>query len=51
LSPLDEAEQDTMRGYLSRLLDSLSAQSVEDEEELDGEEFTEEYRRPGVQRF
>ena len=51
LNTLDGDEQTALRGYLVRLLDSLS---VADEEPADGddiEELTSEYRRPGVQRL
>ncbi|MES2497524.1 MAG: MarR family transcriptional regulator [Pseudomonadota bacterium] len=49
LTPLDADEQDALREYLSRLLDALSAHSRgEDLAEI--EEFSEEYRRAGVQR-
>lgn len=51
LQPLDEGEQAQMRGYLVRLLDSLSAVSAGEDADGDGEEFTREYRRAGVQRF
>lgn len=50
LSPLDEAEQVQMRGYLMRLLDSLTLPAA-DEADFDAEEFTPDYRRPGVQRL
>jgi DNA-binding MarR family transcriptional regulator len=49
LAPLEEDEQNRMREYLSRLLDSLSGTVADDDLEL--EEFTEEHRRAGVQRF
>ena len=48
LQPLTEDEQAHLRGYLGRLLESLSTTADEDAEV---EEFTPEYRRPGVQRF
>ena len=52
LKALDADEQRALRGYLFRLLDSLSASTVPDEEDEDkAEEFTPEYRRPGVQRL
>ena len=50
LTPLDGDEQDVLRGYLARLLTSLSTPSAEEDPGLDGEEFTPEYSRPGVQR-
>ena len=49
LAPLDEAEQAQLRGLLSRLLDSLSAAPAGEQGEA--EEFSEEYRRAGVQRL
>ncbi|MBO9711777.1 MarR family transcriptional regulator [Sphingomonas sp.] len=51
LQPLGEREQEALRGYLARLLESLSAVVVDAEEHDDAEEFTQEYRRPGVQRL
>eukprot|EP01035_Chromulina_nebulosa_P034686 gene34686-46562_t len=50
LTPLDGDEQDVLRGYLARLLTSLSTPSAEEDSGLDVEEFTPEYSRPGVQR-
>jgi DNA-binding MarR family transcriptional regulator len=50
LSPLDGEEQAELRGYLFRLLDSLTAPGAQDEAE-EVEEFTEEYSRAGVQRL
>ncbi|MDT8760206.1 MarR family transcriptional regulator [Sphingomonas psychrotolerans] len=47
LAPLDEAEQSQLRALLSRLLDSLSAVAATEGDA----EFTEEYRRAGVQRL
>jgi DNA-binding MarR family transcriptional regulator len=49
LKPLGGDEQKALRGYLLRLLDSLSTTSVQAEAEI--EEFTREYSRPGVQRL
>ncbi|WP_161956817.1 MarR family winged helix-turn-helix transcriptional regulator [Sphingosinithalassobacter portus] len=51
LSPLDAEEQDQMRGYLMRLLASLSGEDNAAEDSEIAEEFTREYRRPGVQRL
>ncbi|MBA16899.1 MAG: hypothetical protein CMN73_11175 [Sphingomonas sp.] len=51
LSPLDADEQDQMRGYLLRLLASLSGIDDESEDGELAEEFTREHRRPGVQRL
>jgi len=48
LAPLDDADQAQLRGLLLRLLDSLSAVPIVAEDEA---EFTEEYRRAGVQRL
>ncbi|MEZ5709968.1 MAG: MarR family transcriptional regulator [Blastomonas sp.] len=50
LSPLGQAEQDQLRAFLTRLHDSLSAHGVQDGDHGDGEEFTREYSRAGVQR-
>lgn len=50
LASLDPEEQDQLRGYLMRLLDSLSAPSVEPDPAVEVAEFTPEHRRPGVQR-
>ncbi|MDV3456530.1 MarR family transcriptional regulator [Sphingomonas sp. HF-S4] len=47
LAPLDGEEQAQLRGLLFRLLDSLSVVPAGDG---DAEEFTDEYRRAGVQR-
>lgn len=51
LSPLDAGEQEALRGFLVRLLESLSI--VDDEQAIsdDIEELTPEYRRAGVQRL
>jgi DNA-binding MarR family transcriptional regulator len=46
LTPLGAEEQEALRDYLSRLLDSLSAHKGG----VEIEEFTEEYSRAGVQR-
>ncbi|MFL9839625.1 MarR family transcriptional regulator [Sphingomonas sp. ST-64] len=51
LSPLDAAEQAELRGYLVRLLDSLSLGGDEPADGDDIEELTPEYRRAGVQRL
>ena len=48
LAPLDDSDQAALRELLLRLLDSLSAVPAEEGE---AEEFTEEYRRAGVQRL
>jgi len=50
LAPLDTAEQEMLRGFLTRLLDSLSSPGQGGNDEVEIEEFTEEYRRVGVQR-
>lgn len=50
LSPLAAEEQDQLRDYLTRLHDSLSASSHEEDEDHQVEEFSQEYRRAGVQR-
>ncbi len=50
LTPLDGDEQEQLRGYLSRLLDSLSARGRDSDDEIEAEEFSEEYSRAGVQR-
>lgn len=49
MSPLGAGEQDALRGFLTRLLESLSAPN-QDDAEIAAEEFTEEYSRAGVQR-
>lgn len=51
LKPLDADEQTQLRGYLLRLLESLSMVSNDQNEADDIEEFTSEYGRPGVQRL
>ena len=51
LKPLDADEQAALRGYLFRLLDSLSTTAATEDEAGDIEEFTTEHRRPGVQRL
>ena len=51
LKALDDEEQTALRGYLQRLLDSLSAFPAPEAEDDKVEEFTREYRRPGVQRL
>lgn len=48
LDPLDGEEQERLRGYLARLLDSLTV-TVPQGGEV--EEFSEEYSRAGVQRL
>ena len=48
LTPLEGDEQEVLRGYLTRLLTSLSAPAEDLDLEL--EEFTPEYSRVGVQR-
>lgn len=50
LLSLDAGEQDQLRDYLKRLLASLTVASVEPGEAIDGEEFTQEHRRAGLQR-
>jgi len=50
LTPLEAGEQEQLRGFLTRLLESLSARGRDDDEAIDVEEFTEEYSRAGVQR-
>lgn len=51
LNTLDGEEQAALRGYLVRLLDSLSVADEEPAEADDIEELTPEYRRAGVQRL
>lgn len=51
LSALDSEEQAVLRGYLVRLLESLSIAEEEAIEADDIEELTPEYRRAGVQRL
>lgn len=51
LKPLADDEQSELRGYLLRLLESLSAVSPDPDNTDDIEEFTPEYRRAGVQRL
>jgi len=48
LTPLDGDELEILRGYLTRLLESLSAPNGNHGADI--EEFTPEYSRPGVQR-
>jgi DNA-binding MarR family transcriptional regulator len=48
LTPLDGDELEILRGYLTRLLASLSASNGNHATDI--EEFTPEYSRPGVQR-
>jgi DNA-binding MarR family transcriptional regulator len=48
LTPLDGDELEILRGYLTRLLASLSASNGNHAADI--EEFTPEYSRPGVQR-
>lgn len=48
LTPLDSDELEILRGYLTRLLASLSASNGNHATDI--EEFTPEYSRPGVQR-
>ena len=50
LKTLNADEQDALRGYLFRLLDSLSATSAPEGDD-DLEEFMQEHRRAGVQRL
>jgi len=50
LQPLGGEEQDELRGFLSRLRDSMRSPSPSDEER-DAEELTREYHRRGVQRI
>lgn len=51
LTPLNADEQAELRGFLLRLLESLSSPSANQDETGDIEEFTPEYRRAGVQRL
>jgi len=48
LTPLNGDELEILRGYLTRLLESLSASNGNHATDI--EEFTPEYSRPGVQR-
>lgn len=48
LTPLDGDELEILRGYLTRLLESLSTSNGNHATDI--EEFTPEYSRPGVQR-